>query len=88
MSELEKMLSHVQGQHDALMQAQGFPTYDTLRQQNVELVRVLKASHGDAIAWKYADPTEGARLIYDETELDEIASADPSLIFRFATVQS
>lgn len=42
MSELEAMAAHVQGQHDALMQAQGLPTYESLRQQNAELVRALQ----------------------------------------------
>lgn len=34
----------------------------------------------DAIAYKYADPTEGARYIYDQSELSDIRSEDPSLI--------
>lgn len=33
-----------------------------------------------AIAYKYADPTEGARWVYDESDLSEIRSQDPSLI--------
>jgi hypothetical protein len=33
-----------------------------------------------AIAWKYADSTEGARWVYDPADLEEIEAADPSLI--------
>lgn len=33
-----------------------------------------------AIAYKYADPTEGARWIYDESDLADIRREDPSLI--------
>lgn len=33
-----------------------------------------------AIAYKYADPTEDARWIYDESDLAEIRREDPSLI--------
>lgn len=35
-----------------------------------------------AVAYKYADPTEGARWLYSEEEADEIAIEDPSLIVR------
>lgn len=33
-----------------------------------------------AVAFKYADPTEGARWITDRNEASEIASEDPSLV--------
>lgn len=33
-----------------------------------------------AIAYKYADPTEGARWVYEQSDLDEIRSADASLL--------
>ncbi len=33
-----------------------------------------------AIGWKYADPTEGARWIYDEADLRAIRREDPSLV--------
>lgn len=33
-----------------------------------------------AIAYKYADPTEDARWVYDESDLQEIRREDPSLI--------
>ncbi|MGH8279972.1 MAG: hypothetical protein ACRETQ_10490 [Gammaproteobacteria bacterium] len=36
-----------------------------------------------AIAWKQADPTEGARWLYDEPELHAIRAKDPSLIVSF-----
>jgi len=35
-----------------------------------------------AVAYKYADPTEDARWIYDEAEALEIEREDPSLIVR------
>lgn len=35
-----------------------------------------------AVAYKYADPTENARWLYDETEAEEIARIDPGLIVR------
>jgi hypothetical protein len=41
-----------------------------------------------AIAYKYADPTEGARWIYDEAEAQEIAAEDPSLIVRVGPTAS
>lgn len=34
----------------------------------------------NAIAFKYADPTEGARLVYDESDLSDIRREDPSLL--------
>lgn len=33
-----------------------------------------------AVAWKYNDPIEDARWLYDESEAREIASVDPSLV--------
>jgi len=33
-----------------------------------------------AIAYKYADPTEGARWVYEQSDLDDIRREDPSLI--------
>ena len=36
----------------------------------------------DAIAYKYADPTEDARWIYSEGEVEEIEREDPGLIVR------
>lgn len=36
----------------------------------------------EPIAYKYADPTEDERFIYDEEEARRIAAEDPSLIFR------
>lgn len=33
-----------------------------------------------AVAYKYADPVEGARWLYDKAEAWRIASEDPSLI--------
>ena len=33
-----------------------------------------------AIAYKYADPTEGARLVFDESDLCAIRREDPSLL--------
>lgn len=38
-----------------------------------------------AIAYKYADPTEGARWLYDETELRRVRSEDPNLIVAVET---
>lgn len=34
----------------------------------------------DALAWKYADPTEDARWVTDADDLREIEAADPSLL--------
>jgi|GEM_PF-6750702 len=34
----------------------------------------------NTVAYKYADPTEDARWLADESEAHEIASEDPSLI--------
>lgn len=33
-----------------------------------------------AIAFKFTDPTEESRLVYDEADLAEIRSEDPSLL--------
>lgn len=33
-----------------------------------------------ALAYKYADPTEGARWVYDEADLADIRRADPSFL--------
>lgn len=35
-----------------------------------------------AIAYKYTDPTEEARWLYDEAEVEEIERVDPGLIVR------
>lgn len=40
---------------------------------------VVTAPEG-AIAYKYADPTEDARWIYDERDLAEITADDPNLV--------
>ena len=36
----------------------------------------------DAVAYKYADPIEDARWIYDEDEAADLAKIDPRLIVR------
>lgn len=33
-----------------------------------------------AVAYKYADPTEDARWLYDDDEAERIAHEDPSLV--------
>lgn len=40
----------------------------------------------DPIAVKFSDPTEGARLIFDESDLSEIEKEDPSLIERINVI--
>lgn len=51
-----------------------------------ECVRVIRSAElnaeapAGAVAYKYADPTEDARWIYDADEAREIAAEDPSLI--------
>lgn len=42
--------------------------------------RTVVAAPPGALAYKYADPTEDARWIYDADELAAIRSEDPSLI--------
>ncbi len=42
----------------------------------------MPATDSPAVAYKYADPTEGERFIYDEDEAQQIAAEDPSLIVR------
>lgn len=37
-----------------------------------------------AVAYKYADPVEDARWIYDQDEADTIAAEDPSLVVPVA----
>lgn len=39
-----------------------------------------------AIAYKYADPTEDARWVYDESDVAAIRREDPSLLVMVATV--
>lgn len=41
----------------------------------------------DAIAYKYNDPTEGARWIYDEGDLADIRREDPSLIVEMGEAE-
>ena len=47
-----------------------------------ECVRVIESAEAPegAVAYKYADPTEDARWIFDADEAREIAAEDPSLI--------
>ena len=55
---------------------------ETLEQPS-EIVAKLITEEGipaGAVAYKYADPTEGARWILSQEEADEIAAEDPSLI--------
>ena len=47
MSNLESMAAQVQGQHNALMHAQGLPKYETLRAQNAELVALIRDALDD-----------------------------------------
>lgn len=41
---------------------------------------VVTAVPDGAVAYKYTDPTEEARWIYDDAEARDIAREDPSLI--------
>lgn len=45
-----------------------------------EINNVKTEAPEGAVAWKYADPTEDARWIYDADEAREIEREDPSLI--------
>ena len=40
----------------------------------------------DPIAWKYNDPTEDARFLFDESEVAEIEREDANLIERISVV--
>jgi len=40
----------------------------------------------DPVAWKWADPTEDARFLFDEGEATEIERIHPSLIVRITVV--
>ena len=46
----------------------------------IEINGVAVVVPAGAVAYKYADPTEDARWIYDAGEARQIASEDPSLI--------
>ena len=48
--------------------------------QTVLINGTAAATPTNAVAYKYADPTEDARWITDEREARKIASEDPSLI--------
>jgi len=48
--------------------------------KSIEINGVAVVVPAGAIAYKYADPTEDARWIYDAGEARQIASEDPSLI--------
>jgi hypothetical protein len=41
----------------------------------------------DPIAWKYNDPTEDARFLFDESEIAEIEREDASLIVRITVTR-
>jgi len=45
-----------------------------------ETTRISAIAPEGASAWKYADPTEGARWIFDDNEAVAIENVDPSLI--------
>ena len=47
---------------------------------SIEINGVTVAVPENAVAYKYADPTEDARWIYDESEANHIRREDPSLI--------
>ena len=56
------------------------------------ILEAIAASDTDTdsvpVAYKFADPIEGARLIYDESEVAEIERIDPSLIVRIVEATS
>lgn len=39
-----------------------------------------------AIAWKYADPTEAGRWVFEARDAEDIAREDPSLLVRLVSV--
>lgn len=67
-------------------------TYMAVTRLDVQATTHYKVADGElrapagAIAWKYADPTEGARWVYEESDLAEIRSADPSLVVELPRV--
>lgn len=48
--------------------------------KTIQINGVAVAVPEGAVAYKYADPTEGPRWIYDEADLVEISNEDPSLL--------
>ena len=46
----------------------------------IQWAEAMAEAPAGAVAYKYADPTEDARWIYDAYEAREIAAEDPSLI--------
>jgi hypothetical protein len=64
----------------------GVATYMAVTRFDTQTTTHYKVGDGEmrapegAVAYKYADPTEGARWVYEQEDLAEIRSADPSLI--------
>lgn len=46
------------------------------------VVRIEKKIPADAIAYKWEDPEEEARFVFDQADFDEISREDPSLLVR------
>jgi len=56
---------------------------DTTKNTEATMARIngsMVAVPDGAVAYKYADPTEAARWIYDVAEAKDIEGEDPSLI--------
>lgn len=74
---------HIERQPDASeyhLSAENAEWLDQQKWTTLEFeLRSWKESEG-AVAWKFADPTEEARWIYDEAEAERIAREDPALI--------
>lgn len=51
-----------------------------------EILLAYNTVDRDPIAWKYSDPTEDGRFIFDEAEIAEIEREDTSLIERIEVI--
>ena len=55
------------------------PEVESMEERGLEVHALMVVPRG-ALAYKYADPTEGGKWVFDETELAEIEAQDPSLL--------
>ncbi len=58
----------------------GFSDGPAFARNALIFARITQLPEHSPAAWKFTDPTEACRWIYDEDEAREIASEDPSLI--------
>lgn len=76
----EQCSTESEAELQGMLDQMSYADYVRVGRENEDESGIFLAIPESAIAWKYSDPTEDARWIEDESDLQAIRREDPSLV--------